>query len=241
MKPRRSAQCPAGVPEWVVTFGDMMSLLLCFFILLQMFSEIKQEREYQRVDHRDQGSVRLCQGGVGVMPDGRSAPQVASIEVLESIAMNRQDSDRRARSVSRNVDPGHRRASHAGDSPAGRAFVFTIGGAGHVRSPLRRDQEPECPHGSARSSLTLLAGTTTTRSTIIGHAAAKYIPSGVTRGASLDELSLRPGRRRASDVLKSSSGIDDRVFRIQAVRDAGTGVVPRGVRARQDAGRESPS
>ena len=38
-----------GVPEWVVTFGDMMSLLLCFFILLQMFSELKKDREYQRV------------------------------------------------------------------------------------------------------------------------------------------------------------------------------------------------
>ena len=38
-----------GVPEWVVTFGDMMALLLCFFILLQMFSELKQDREYQRV------------------------------------------------------------------------------------------------------------------------------------------------------------------------------------------------
>lgn len=28
-----------GAPEWVVTFGDMMSLLLCFFILLLSFSE----------------------------------------------------------------------------------------------------------------------------------------------------------------------------------------------------------
>ena len=38
-----------GIPEWVVTFGDMMSLLLCFFILLQMFSEVKKDEEYQRV------------------------------------------------------------------------------------------------------------------------------------------------------------------------------------------------
>ena len=35
---------PPGVPEWVVTYGDLMSLLLCFFILLAAFSEIKQER-----------------------------------------------------------------------------------------------------------------------------------------------------------------------------------------------------
>jgi len=32
-------ECEEGAPEWVVTFGDMMSLLLCFFILLLSFSE----------------------------------------------------------------------------------------------------------------------------------------------------------------------------------------------------------
>lgn len=42
---------PSGntVPEWVVTYGDLMSLLLCFFILLAAFSELKQPREYQKV------------------------------------------------------------------------------------------------------------------------------------------------------------------------------------------------
>ncbi len=39
----------AEVPEWVLTFGDMMSLLLCFFILLAAFSEIKKPDEYASV------------------------------------------------------------------------------------------------------------------------------------------------------------------------------------------------
>lgn len=38
---------PAGIPEWVVTFGDMMSLLLTFFIMLVSLSEIKQEDKFQ--------------------------------------------------------------------------------------------------------------------------------------------------------------------------------------------------
>ena len=46
---RRPKKAQPGVPGWMVTFGDMMALLLCFFILLQMFSELKQDREYQRV------------------------------------------------------------------------------------------------------------------------------------------------------------------------------------------------
>ena len=38
-----------GIPEWVVTFGDMMSLLLTFFIMLVSMSEIKQDDIYQAV------------------------------------------------------------------------------------------------------------------------------------------------------------------------------------------------
>ncbi len=38
---------PPGVPEWVVTFGDMMSLLLTFFIMLVSMSELKQEEKFQ--------------------------------------------------------------------------------------------------------------------------------------------------------------------------------------------------
>ncbi|GAB4368009.1 MAG: flagellar motor protein MotB [Acidobacteriota bacterium] len=34
----------AGAPEWVVTFGDMMSLLMCFFVLLLSFSTMESER-----------------------------------------------------------------------------------------------------------------------------------------------------------------------------------------------------
>jgi chemotaxis protein MotB len=36
-----------GAPEWVVTFGDMMSLLLCFFILLLSFSELDRQKYKQ--------------------------------------------------------------------------------------------------------------------------------------------------------------------------------------------------
>lgn len=40
---------PPGVPEWVVTYGDMMSLLLTFFIMLVSLSEIVAEKKYQEV------------------------------------------------------------------------------------------------------------------------------------------------------------------------------------------------
>jgi chemotaxis protein MotB len=37
----------SGVPDWVVTFGDMMALLLTFFIMLVSMSEIKEQKKYQ--------------------------------------------------------------------------------------------------------------------------------------------------------------------------------------------------
>lgn len=40
-------EVPIGIPEWVVTFGDMMSLLLTFFIMLVSLSEMKEEEKYQ--------------------------------------------------------------------------------------------------------------------------------------------------------------------------------------------------
>ncbi|MFQ5740975.1 MAG: flagellar motor protein MotB [Acidobacteriota bacterium] len=35
-------EAPPGAPAWVVTFGDMMSLLLAFFVMMLSFSEIDQ-------------------------------------------------------------------------------------------------------------------------------------------------------------------------------------------------------
>lgn len=31
---------PAGLPAWMGTFADLMSLLMCFFVLLLSFSEM---------------------------------------------------------------------------------------------------------------------------------------------------------------------------------------------------------
>lgn len=40
----RPVRKKAGIPGWVVTFADLMSLLMCFFVLLLSFSEIDAQR-----------------------------------------------------------------------------------------------------------------------------------------------------------------------------------------------------
>ncbi len=40
-------ECPAGIPAWVMTFADLMSLLMCFFVLLLAFSEMDIQKYKQ--------------------------------------------------------------------------------------------------------------------------------------------------------------------------------------------------
>lgn len=46
---KRKPAAGGDIPEWVVTYGDLMSLLLCFFILLAAFSELKDPDEFRKV------------------------------------------------------------------------------------------------------------------------------------------------------------------------------------------------
>ena len=40
---------PPSTPEWMVTFGDMMSILLTFFIMLVSMSEIRQGTQFKKL------------------------------------------------------------------------------------------------------------------------------------------------------------------------------------------------
>jgi chemotaxis protein MotB len=46
---RKKKAPPPGAPEWMVTFGDMMSLLLCFFVIIVSMSEVKKDERFQKV------------------------------------------------------------------------------------------------------------------------------------------------------------------------------------------------
>ena len=42
-----SRKANAGTPKWIVTYSDLMSLMLCFFILLLSFSELDRQKYKQ--------------------------------------------------------------------------------------------------------------------------------------------------------------------------------------------------
>ncbi|TWU00322.1 Motility protein B [Botrimarina colliarenosi] len=75
---------PPGIPEWVVTFGDMMSLLLTFFIMLVSMSEIKEEKKFQAMLE----SMRKQFGheaSMAALIPGNSTPTNASMQSMATM------------------------------------------------------------------------------------------------------------------------------------------------------------
>ncbi|MEM7229462.1 MAG: OmpA family protein [Planctomycetota bacterium] len=202
--PKKKQKEEQGIPEWVVTFGDMMSLLLCLFILLQMFSELKREHEYQRVVTAVKEAFGY-QGGIGVLPVD-NPPLKSIIETLEEMTL-KNDHDKSK--ISNNNDPGV-------DGPDTRVkkikegIVFTIGGPS-IFDPESAEVKP-----AMREQLERLAKLLDGRSNeirIVGHAAAKY-PSENFKWKDLDALSY--ARAEAARDVLVELGIDNRMLRLVA-------------------------
>ncbi len=72
-----------GIPEWVVTFGDMMSLLLTFFIMLVSLSEIKEEESYQALVDSMQQQFGY-QKTIDALTPGKVRPRSSEFAVLST-------------------------------------------------------------------------------------------------------------------------------------------------------------
>ncbi len=105
----------------MVTFGDMMALLLCFFILLQMFSELKQDREYQRVITAIKEAFGFS-GGIGVLPIN-DPPVRSIIEQLEQMAIKQYEQTKKSRSPVDSIEGSFLRVTKIREG-----IVYTLGG-----------------------------------------------------------------------------------------------------------------
>jgi len=87
---RKKAEEP-GIPGWIVTYGDMMSLLLCFFVLLISFSVI-DEKKFSK-------AVVSLKGAFGVLP------KLASVVGSETAPpkKQREEAQRLARKLKRKM------------------------------------------------------------------------------------------------------------------------------------------
>ncbi len=95
--PGKKAPPPEGAPEWMVTFGDMMSLLLVFFISLVSMSEMKRER-FEQAAQSLRKAFGGFKGGIGTMPIETTDSNTLIQKILDELETaefkdNKGDSD----------------------------------------------------------------------------------------------------------------------------------------------------
>ena len=62
---KKCPECKQIVPEYMATYGDLVTLLMCFFVLLFAFSEIDAQK-FEAVMQSFQGSAGVLSGGKSV-------------------------------------------------------------------------------------------------------------------------------------------------------------------------------
>lgn len=76
MAEKKCPECKAGAPEWMVTFSDMTTLLLTFFVLLLSMASLDQRKIKQAL-----GSL---QGALGVLESGQKS-EMGKEEILSRL------------------------------------------------------------------------------------------------------------------------------------------------------------
>jgi chemotaxis protein MotB len=194
-----------AVPAWVVTFGDMMALLLVFFILLQMFSELKRDHEYQRVITAVKEAFGYS-GGIGVLPID-NPPLRSIIEQLEKMALKNYEDTKISQSDTEGIDGPQMRVTKVREG-----IVFTIGGPSIFDEGSAEISDP----ARARTAKAFRAAGRSQQQDHCSWPCRAEVSARLTRrGRDLDELSFYRARN-AKDVL-IEFGLDDRVFRLEAV------------------------
>ncbi|WP_024790081.1 OmpA family protein [Lebetimonas sp. JH292] len=61
-KKKCKCECPEGLPAWLGTFGDLMSLLLCFFVLLLSMSTMNAKKVQEAIGSLA-GALSVLEGG----------------------------------------------------------------------------------------------------------------------------------------------------------------------------------
>ncbi|DAB29310.1 MAG TPA: flagellar motor protein MotB [Sulfurimonas sp. UBA12504] len=93
MGKKKCPDCPTCMPEWLAAFGDLMSLLLCFFVLLLSMSSMDAKKISEAIGSLS-GAMSVLEGGTKTEISKRriqeSTPIEAQDETTESVNMVQQ-------------------------------------------------------------------------------------------------------------------------------------------------------
>jgi len=69
----------ASSPAWMTTYGDMMTLLLCFFVLLLSFANVDEVKFST--------AMYFLQGALGILPDMDSTHENSKLQKMQEIQL----------------------------------------------------------------------------------------------------------------------------------------------------------
>lgn len=200
---------PPGAPEWMTTYGDMVTLLLCFFVLIVSFSEIKKEDQFQAVVEEIIQAFGMMGGGGKIPID--DDPALSLIERLESIQLRQEKVPNR----SNTKDPGQQ-GREPQVTKVREGMMITTGGR-ITFEPASAELSEE-----GRESLRQLAEVFEGWENIVelrGHSAALELPEG-GNSTYPDLWALSFARAKAAfDYLTVDLGLDPTRFRLTANAD----------------------
>ncbi len=95
----KKCECPAGAPEWMVTYSDMVTLLLCFFAALFNVSEVDEVQLQQMISSLNNIGMGANEGGA-TLTAGRNADLGNTIMSLPSMEKGRSMSTAKKKATS---------------------------------------------------------------------------------------------------------------------------------------------
>jgi len=213
--PKKTCKCKEGAPEWMTTFADMVTLLLCFFVLIVSFSEIKKEDQFQAVVEEIKEAFGMMGGG-GKLPTNDD-PTLSLIERLESLRLHNQ----RVPNRSNVKDPGQvGRESRVTTIREGTQYAI---GGGIRFEPDSAELTPEAKEGlNSLVENNQLAGSRN-KILVTGHAGAMelMLPDGSPSG---DLIDLSYARAKAvHDYLTGDEIPEDLRLETHRFRITGSG------------------
>ncbi len=197
---------PSGAPEWVLTYGDMMSLLLCFFILLAAFADFEQGGGRSE---NVQAAIASIQQALG-MTSPKMAVSNAAIEfnaLLDKLVATVKSYEERNRSNTREAGVSGKtfRLRRIRDG-----MEITIGG------PILFEPFSAVPSPEGREALTQIAVALKghrNKLEIRGHAADEPAPTDWTFDDAM-RLSYERAHKVADELI--ARGVDPRAIRVVA-------------------------
>lgn len=79
----KQQEAPKGAPDWMVTYGDTMTLLLCFFVIIVSMSEVKRDQRFQQVVESLRRAFGGYVGAVGAVPVQNESTNTLITQLLE--------------------------------------------------------------------------------------------------------------------------------------------------------------